>query len=89
MLLAAAALLFFTAVKYMPLADVFAIYFVEPFMLTCLSALILGERVGWPRWVAIAVGFGGAMIVIQPSFQAFGLTALLLSAVPSCLPAIC
>lgn len=76
-LLAAAALLFFTAVKYMPLADVFAIYFVEPFMLTCLSALILGERVGWPRWVAIAVGFGGAMIVIQPSFQAFGLTALL------------
>ena len=38
-LLAAAALLFFISVKYMPLADVFAIYFVEPFILTCLSAL--------------------------------------------------
>jgi drug/metabolite transporter (DMT)-like permease len=76
-LLSAAALFFFVSVKYMPLADVFAIYFVEPFILTCLSALILGERVGWRRWVAIAVGFAGAMIVIQPSFQVFGLTALL------------
>lgn len=76
-LLAAAALLFFVSVKYMPLADVFAIYFVEPFILTCLSALVLGEKVGWRRWLAIVVGFGGAMIVIQPSFELFGLKALL------------
>ena len=65
-LLAGAALLFFVSVKYMPLADVFAIYFVEPFILTCLSSVILGEKVGWRRWLAIVVGFGGAMIVIQP-----------------------
>jgi drug/metabolite transporter (DMT)-like permease len=76
-LLAAAALLFFVAVKYMPLADVFAIYFVEPFILTCLSALILREKVGWRRWLAIFIGFGGAMIVIQPSFEIFGLKSLL------------
>ena len=73
----AASLLFFVAVKYMPLADVFAIYFVEPFMLACLSALFLGDKVGWRRWLAIIVGFGGAMIVIQPSFEIFGLKALL------------
>ncbi len=73
----AASLLFFVAVKYMPLADVFAIYFVEPFMLTALSALFLGEKVGWRRWLAIVVGFGGAMIVIQPSYAIFGWTALL------------
>lgn len=73
----AASLLFFVAVKYMPLADVFAIYFVEPFMLTALSALFLGEKVGWRRWLAIVVGFGGAMIVIQPSYEIFGWTALL------------
>jgi drug/metabolite transporter (DMT)-like permease len=73
----AASLLFFVAVKYMPLADVFAIYFVEPFMLACLSALFLGDKVGWRRWLAIVVGFGGAMIVIQPSFEIFGLKALL------------
>jgi len=74
---AAATLLFFTAVKYMPLADVFAIYFVEPFMLTALSAIFLGEKVGWRRWLAIVIGFGGAMIVIQPSFAIFGVMSLL------------
>lgn len=74
---AAASLMFFTAVKYMPLADVFAIYFVEPFILTALSAIFLGEKVGWRRWLAIVVGFGGAMIVIQPSYAVFGLTSLL------------
>ena len=74
---AAASLLFFVAVKYMPLADVFAIYFVEPFMLTMMSALFLGDRVGWRRWLAIVIGFGGAMIVIQPSYAIFGWTALL------------
>ena len=73
----AASLLFFAAVKYMPLADVFAIYFVEPFMLTGLSALFLGDKVGWRRWLAIVIGFVGAMIVIQPSFEIFGLKALL------------
>ncbi|SEH89351.1 Threonine/homoserine efflux transporter RhtA [Rhizobium tibeticum] len=73
----AASLLFFVAVKYMPLADVFAIYFVEPLMLTALSAMFLGDKVGWRRWMAIAVGFGGAMIVIQPSYEIFGLKALL------------
>lgn len=76
-LLAGAALFFFISVKYMPLADVFAIYFVEPFILTCLSALILRERVGWRRWTAIVIGFAGAMIVIQPSFALFGWTSLL------------
>ncbi len=73
----AASLLFFIAVKYMPLADVFAIYFVEPFILTAMSAIFLGERVGWRRWLAIVVGFGGALIVIQPSFAVFGFTSLL------------
>lgn len=74
---AAATLLFFTAIKYMPLADVFAIYFVEPFMLVALMAIFLQEKVGWRRWLAIVIGFGGAMIVIQPSFTLFGLTSLL------------
>ena len=63
--------------QLMPLADAFAIYFVEPFLLTAMSALFLGESVGWRRWLAILVGFGGALIVIQPSFEVFGAKALL------------
>lgn len=76
-LLAAASLMFFTAVKYMPLADSVAIFFVEPFILTALSAVVLRERVGWRRWLAIAVGFVGAVLVINPSFDRFGVLALL------------
>lgn len=68
---------FFAAVKYMPLADAMAIFFVAPFILTLLSALVLGEPVGWRRRSAVAVGFVGALIVIRPSYGVFGWVALL------------
>ncbi len=38
-----------------------------------LSAIFLGEKVGWRRWTAIVIGFLGAMIVIRPSWELFGL----------------
>ena len=68
--------LFFTAIRYMPIANAIAIFFVEPFILTLLGGLLLGEDVGWRRIVACMVGFGGAIFVIQPSFQDLGLVAL-------------
>lgn len=76
-LLGGASLCVFTALKYMPLADTLAIFFVEPFILTVLSALVLRERVRRPQWLAIFVGFAGAVIVINPSFSLFGVVALL------------
>ena len=50
--IAGATLFFFTALKYMPMADVAAIFFVEPLILTVFSALFLRERIGWRRWTA-------------------------------------
>src|SRR5699024_10648788 len=76
-LLGGASLCIFTTVKYMPLADTLAIFFVEPFILTALSALVLRERVGGAQWLAIIVGFVGAAIVINPGFRLFGAVALL------------
>ncbi len=76
-LIGCASALFFISVKYVPIADAIAIFFVEPFILTALSALILGEKVGWRRWLAIAVGFIGALMVIQPNLVRFGLVSLL------------
>ena len=76
-LIAIASLMYFTAVKFMPLADAMAIFFVEPMILTLLSALILKEEVGWRRRIAVVVGFIGAMIVIRPSFADVGPVALL------------
>lgn len=76
-LIALATLLFFSALKFLPLADAIAIFFVEPLILTLLCALFLGESVGWRRLTAVAVGFAGSLIVIRPSFHALGLPALL------------
>ena len=50
---------FVTALFAMPLADLSAIMQALPLTVTLAAALLLGERVGWRRWTAIAVGFGG------------------------------
>jgi drug/metabolite transporter (DMT)-like permease len=68
---------FFTAVKYMPLADAMAVFFAEPLILTLLSAIFLKEKVGWRRFSAVGIGLIGTMIVIQPSFEIFGAVSLL------------
>ncbi|KAB2786042.1 DMT family transporter [Brucella anthropi] len=70
-------LCFFTAVKYMPLADAMAIFFAEPLILTLFSAIFLKEKVGWRRFSAVGIGLIGTMIVIQPSFEIFGAVSLL------------
>lgn len=76
-LIALATLLFFTSLGKLPLADAISIFFVEPFILTLLAALVLGERIGWRRMLAVAVGFCGALVIIRPSYAVFGVTALL------------
>ncbi len=63
---AASAVLFVTAISFVPLADAVAVSFVAPFMVTVLGALVLGEAVGIRRWTAVAIGFLGAMIVMRP-----------------------
>jgi len=48
-----------------------AVFTVYPLLIAALSGPILGERVGWRRWVAIAVGFVGVLIILQPGFGVF------------------
>lgn len=67
---------FFYALKFMAVAEAISIFFVEPLIVTLLGSLFLGEIVGWRRVVAAFVGFGGALIVIRPSFVEFGWVAL-------------
>lgn len=76
-LLSAAVLCFFTAVKYMPVATAISIFFVEPMILTILAALILKEKVGLRRISAILVGLAGALIILRPSFLEIGPASLL------------
>lgn len=84
-LLGLAAVAFFAALRFMPLADATAIFFVEPMIVTLLSAVILKESVGWRRVAAVIVGFVGALIVIRPNFSAFGVAALLPMAAAVCI----
>lgn len=67
---------FVSAVDVMPLADALAIVFVMPFILLLLGRFVMGDQVGARRIAACAVGFGGCLLVIQPSLAAFGLVAL-------------
>ncbi len=67
----------FWALQYLPLANAIALFFVEPLILTAFGAIFLGEKVGWHRTSAVAVGLVGALIVIRPNFAMFGWAAML------------
>ena len=62
-------LIFFTAVSLIPLSELVALGFTAPIFATLLSLVILKERVGIRRWLAIIAGFGGAMVVLRPGFD--------------------
>lgn len=64
--LIAATFLFFTSLRSLPIADALAIFFVQPLVVTLLSALVLREPVGPRRWTAVAIGFVGTLIIIRP-----------------------
>ena len=66
-----AAIFFVTSVSLLPLADVHAIGFAGPIFIAALSPFMLGERVGWHRWAAILVGFGGVLIMLRPTGAGF------------------
>ncbi len=76
----ASALLMFSALTMVPLTTATAINFCAPLVVVALAPLMLGERLGWHRALAVAVGFAGALIVVRPGSSDHGLaTALLLA----------
>jgi drug/metabolite transporter (DMT)-like permease len=76
----------FTGFSLMPMADVYAILFATPLLITALSVPLLGEQVGWRRWSAVIVGFAGVMIMLQPGAGMIGLgtIAAIAAAAASC-----
>ena len=73
----ASMLLFFTALRGLPLAEAIAVSFTLPLYITALSVPLLGEAVGVRRWAAVVVGFVGALIMVRPGTEAFRPEALL------------
>jgi drug/metabolite transporter (DMT)-like permease len=56
----------FLAFRYLQLDQALSILFSTPFMVAILAGPILGEWIGWRRWVAILVGFAGVLLVTRP-----------------------
>lgn len=54
-------------VRHIPLSEAYSIFFVAPLLITAFAAMILGERVEWRRWIAIAAGLAGVVIVLRPT----------------------
>jgi drug/metabolite transporter (DMT)-like permease len=63
---AVAAISYLVALAYIPFAIATAVNLSTPLFLAALAVLLLKEAVGWRRWSAIAVGFAGVLMVIQP-----------------------
>src|SRR4030081_3512491 len=68
---------FFLATVYLPLADVVTYYLACPIFVTALSAIVLREQVGWRRWSAVLIGFGGVLIALRPSAQTLSWPAMI------------
>jgi drug/metabolite transporter (DMT)-like permease len=61
----------FLAMRYLPLTVTSAIQFTSPLIICALSGPLLGERVGWRRWLAIGIGFLGILVIVRPGSEAF------------------
>ena len=57
---------FFYGLARMPLVDALTLGFTAPLMVTALSVPMLGEKVGWRRWIAVTIGFVGVLIILRP-----------------------
>ncbi|WP_370873177.1 DMT family transporter [Peteryoungia aggregata] len=68
---------FYYAVMYLPLADVMTYWLAAPIYVAAAAPFLLGEKVGWRRWTAIALGFVGVIITLEPSSAMFTMPALI------------
>lgn len=67
---------FFYGLARMPLVNALTLAFTAPLMVTALSVPLLGERVGWRRWAAVLIGFGGVLLIVRPGAAGFGIASL-------------
>ncbi len=55
------------AVQHLPLSDATVLFFLSTLLIPVMAHFFLKEHIGWPRWVAVAIGMMGVLLVAQPS----------------------
>lgn len=83
-LLLLATIAFFSALRFLPLAEASAISFLAPMLMVLLARPLLGETVTPARWIAVAAGFAGVLLVTRPGSAAFHPAALLMLGMALC-----
>ena len=73
----ASLLLWFTALSMVPLGDATALSLLGPLFVAMGAMFILGEKVYGPRWLALFIGFAGALVIVRPGFQQIDLGMML------------
>ena len=68
---------FYISLTVLPLGTATALFFVTPFLITIFAHFFLKEKIGPRRWAAIAVGFIGVYITLNPDFSNFNYLSLL------------
>jgi len=69
-------IMFVQGLSLLDLADCTALAYVSPFIVVLFSIWLLKEKVDWQRWVAVAMGFLGVLVVLRPGMGVFGPAAL-------------
>ena len=67
---------YFMGLAALPLAEIAGIKFSGPLMITALSVVMLGERVGPRRWLALLVGFVGVLLIVRPGLANFNMGSI-------------
>lgn len=68
---------FLIALSHLPIANVSSVLQALPLAVTMGAALVYGERVGWRRWLSIAVGFAGVTIIVRPGYEGFSIFSVM------------
>lgn len=58
--------LFVNGLRHLTLTDAIAVAFTGPLFITAMAPFVLGERVGWRRWLAVSLGFAGVLFMLRP-----------------------
>ena len=75
-LLVLASTLFFASLRTMEIADAIAVIFIHPLLTMVIAPILLGEKVGFQRWLPALVGFSGTLMVIRPGMDHFDWNSL-------------
>jgi len=69
--------LFAYGIRFLGLAEIHTVMACFPLIITALSVPMLGESVGWRRWLAVSIGFVGTLVILQPGREGFNPFALI------------